>query len=207
MLQNLIHFYSSLNIPFAISLPLIVMTLQFFLIPFVVVHLQRSHPSLGYLLRIHPPYLSFSLSLTTYRNTSQRQRQIWFGQNNVQTTFESWWYDYDSLGARGHLSRGDIEVTLRFFKQFIHTLSRGYMVESFAMYPLLWSQCKQWSHAGYFWNVPPKVATGDILNENPGFFHNFVCNVSTMGLSHSLGLLSKCILKCDHNVPRGFFSK
>jgi len=40
-----------------------------------------------------------------------------------------------TLGARGHLSGGDIEVTLRFFKQFIHTLSRGYMVESFAMYP------------------------------------------------------------------------
>jgi len=63
-----------------------------------------------------------------------------------------------ALGARGHLSRGDIEVTLRFFKQFIHTLSRGYMVESFAMYLPLWSQCKQWSHAGYFWNVPPKVS-------------------------------------------------
>jgi len=46
-----------------------------------------------------------------------------------------------------------------------------------------------------------------MLNENPGFFHNFVCNVSTMGLSHSLRLLSESILKCDHNVPRGFFSK
>ena len=45
--------------------------------------------------------------------------------------------DERTLGARGHLSRGDIEVTLRFFKQFIHTLSRGYMVESFAMYPPL----------------------------------------------------------------------
>ena len=42
-----------------------------------------------------------------------------------------------TLGAKGHLSRGDIEVTLRFFKQFIHTLSRGYMVETFAMYPPL----------------------------------------------------------------------
>jgi len=30
-----------------------------------------------------------------------------------------------TLGAKGHLSRGDIEVTLRFFKQFIHTLPRG----------------------------------------------------------------------------------
>ena len=40
MLQNSIHFYSSLNIPFTISLSLIVMTLQFFLIPFVVVQFQ-----------------------------------------------------------------------------------------------------------------------------------------------------------------------
>jgi len=45
--------------------------------------------------------------------------------------------DQQALGARGHLSKGDIEVTLRFFKQFIHTLSKGYMVESFAMYPPL----------------------------------------------------------------------
>ena len=52
------------------------------------------------------------------------------------------WGDVDgstllSPGARGHLSGGDIEVTLRFFKQFIYTLSRGYMVETFAMYPPL----------------------------------------------------------------------
>jgi len=42
-----------------------------------------------------------------------------------------------SLGARGHLPRGYIEDTLRFFKQFVHTLSRGYMLVTFAMYPPL----------------------------------------------------------------------
>jgi len=79
------------------------------------------------------------------------------------------------------------------------------MLDSFAMYPPLWSQCDLWSHASHFWNVPPKVATGHMLNENPRFFHNFVCNVSTMGLSHSLRLLSKSILKCDHNVSCHYF--
>ena len=86
MLQNLIHFYSSLNICFTISLSLIVMTLQLLLIPFVVVHILRSHLSFGYELHIHPPYLSFSLSLTTYRNTSRRQRRIWFGHKHCTNT-------------------------------------------------------------------------------------------------------------------------
>jgi len=39
MLQNSIHFYSSLNIPFTISLSFMVMTLRLLLIPFVVVHI------------------------------------------------------------------------------------------------------------------------------------------------------------------------
>jgi len=42
-----------------------------------------------------------------------------------------------ALGARGHLPGGYIEDTLRFFKQFVHTLSRGYMLVTFAMYPPL----------------------------------------------------------------------
>ena len=42
-----------------------------------------------------------------------------------------------SLGARGHLPRGHIEDTLRFLKQCVHTLPRGYMLDSFEMYPPL----------------------------------------------------------------------
>jgi len=43
-----------------------------------------------------------------------------------------------TLGARGHLPRGHIEeVTLRFLKQFVHTVSRGYMLDPFVMYPPL----------------------------------------------------------------------
>ena len=76
-----------------------------------------------------------------------------------------WWWGSSiksTLGARGHLPGGHIEVTLWFFKQCVHTLPRGYMLDSFAMYPPLWSQCDLWSHAGHCWNVPPKVATGFI---------------------------------------------
>ena len=42
-----------------------------------------------------------------------------------------------SLGAKGHLPRGYIEDTLRFFKQFTQTVSRGYMLSSFKMCPPL----------------------------------------------------------------------
>ena len=38
------------------------------------------------------------------------------------------------LGARGHLPGGHIEDTLRFLKQCVHTLPRGYMLDSFEMY-------------------------------------------------------------------------
>jgi len=95
-----------------------------------------------------------------------------------------------ALGAKGHLPRGYIEDTLRFFKQFTQKVSRGYMLGSFTMYPPLWSKCDQGSHAGHFYNVPTKVATGYFLNGNPGFFHNSPHNVSTMCLSHSLRVLS-----------------
>ena len=42
-----------------------------------------------------------------------------------------------ALGARGYLPGGHIEDTLRFLKQFVHTLPRGYMLDSFEMYPPL----------------------------------------------------------------------
>ena len=42
-----------------------------------------------------------------------------------------------TLGAKGHLPRGYVEDTLRFFKQFTQKVSRGYMLSSFTMYPPL----------------------------------------------------------------------
>jgi len=78
-----IYFYSSLNIPFAISLSLTVMTLRFVLILCSCTSSTKS-PSFWLLTYLHPPYLSFSLPLTTYRNTSQNQRRIRFRQNIVQ---------------------------------------------------------------------------------------------------------------------------
>jgi len=65
-----IYFYSSLIIPFTISLSLIIMTLQFVLILCSCTNSAKLS-FISYLLCPHPPYLSFSLSLTIYRNTSQ----------------------------------------------------------------------------------------------------------------------------------------
>ena len=61
------------------------------------------------------------------------------GQGLVACTDSDWASDSDghSLGAKGHLPRGYIEDTLRFFKQFTQTVSRGYMLSSFTMYPPL----------------------------------------------------------------------
>jgi len=52
----------------------------------------------------------------------------------------------------------------------------------------------------FFHNYDHNVSSGYFLKETPGFFHNFVYNVTIMGLSHSLGVLLKSIQKCNHNV-------
>jgi len=43
-------------------------------------------PSFSYLLCLHPPYLSFSLSLTTYRNTSQDKGEYDSGTEHCTNT-------------------------------------------------------------------------------------------------------------------------
>ena len=40
-----------------------------------------------------------------------------------------------SLGAKGYLTSGYIEITLRFFKQFIQQVSSRYMLITFKKYP------------------------------------------------------------------------
>jgi len=162
-----IYFYSSLIIPFTISLSLIIIILWFVLILCSCTNSAKLS-FISYLLCPYPPYLSFSLSLMTYRNTSQDKGEYNLGTKHWTNTIRV----QMALGAKGHLPRGYIEVTLRFFKQFTQKVSRGYMLGSFTMYPPLWSKCDQGSHAGHFYNVPTKVATGYFLNGSPGFFHN-----------------------------------
>ena len=86
-----------------------------------------------------PSILHVAIPLRSWLNILNSQRQ-WL-------SLMICWSVLYTLGARGHLSRGYIEDTLWFYNQFVQTLSRGYMLESFTKYPPLWSQCKQWSHA------------------------------------------------------------
>ena len=81
----LIYFYSSLIIPFTISLFLIIMTLQFILILCSCMNSAKLS-FISYLLCLHPPYLSFSLSLTTYRNTSQDKGEYDSGTEHCTNT-------------------------------------------------------------------------------------------------------------------------
>jgi len=81
----LIYFYSSLIIPFTISLFLIIMTLQFILILCSCMNSAKLS-FISYLLCLHPPYLSFSLSLTTYRNTSQDKGEYDSGTEHYTNT-------------------------------------------------------------------------------------------------------------------------
>ena len=73
------------------------------------------------------------------------------------------------------------------------------------MNPIAHCECALWVHAGHTVKVPIKVATGHFVKELPGFFHDFVYNVSSICLSHSLRVLSKSAQLCGQNVPRGFF--
>ena len=67
----------------------------------------------------------------------------------------------------------------------------------------LWSICShfaQWVSCEFVQNKPAKSPTRYFLNEPPGFFDNFVQNLPTICLSHSLRVLSKNAQKFDHNV-------
>ena len=116
---------------------------------------------------------------------------------------------WNSLGARGHLPSGYIVITLWLFKQCGQPSASGDMLSSFRKCPSIWSQCALWVHAGHIVKVPIKVATGHFVKEIPGFFHDFVCNVPNVCLSHSLRVLSKSAQWCGHKVfshiSNGFF--
>ena len=68
--------------------------------------------------------------------------------------------------------------TLWLFKQCAQPSASEHMLSSFTKCPSIWSQCALWVHAGHIVKVPIKVATGYFVKELPGFFHNFVHNVS-----------------------------
>ena len=114
-----------------------------------------------------------------------------------------------SLGARMHLSRVYMVITLWFFKHFTQQKTPGYMLSFFEKKTPLWSPCTQGSNCDYIWKKTPlwsqctqqshgdciwkensTKTSGFFVKENPSFFHNFVYNVSTLNLSHSLRLLS-----------------
>jgi len=83
-----IHSHSSPNIPFTISLLLIVMTLQFTLIPFVVVHLLRSLLSFSYLLHFHSPYPLFLLITHDLQEHKSKTKANIFRQD---TLYKHYW--------------------------------------------------------------------------------------------------------------------
>jgi len=84
---------------------------------------------------------------------------------------------------------------------------RDYIVITFEKKAPLWSQCIQRSNCDYIWKENSIKSSGFFVKENPSFFHNFVHNVSTLNLSHSLKVLSQNALQCNQNVPSRFFSK
>ena len=116
---------------------------------------------------------------------------------------------FSLTGVRIHLSRVYMVIKLWFFKHFAQQKTPGYMLSflkrkphfdhhvprdqiviTFEKKKPLWSQCTQRSHSDHIWKENSTKTSGFFVKENPGFFHNFVHNVSTQNLSHSLRLLS-----------------
>ena len=119
----------------------------------------------------------------------------------ISLLFQPCYIDYCvSLGARGYLPSVYIVITLWFFKQCAQSSAGGDVLSSFTKCPSIWSQCALWVHAGCIVKVPIKMAIGHFVKELPCFFHDFVYNVSSICLSHSLGVLSKYVQWCGHKV-------
>ena len=85
-----------------------------------------------------------------------------------------------TLGARMHLSRVYMVITLWFFKDFAQQKTPGYMLSFFEKKTPLWLPCTQGSNCDYIWKENSTKTSGFFVKENPGFFHNFVHNVSTL---------------------------
>jgi hypothetical protein len=64
-------------------------------------------------------------------------------------------------------------ISLWFFKQYIHTISRGYVLSSFWKSPSIWSQGSQWIHCDYIKKKTSHGPTGYILKESTDFFMIF----------------------------------
>jgi len=110
MLQNSIHFHSSLNIPFTISLVLIIMTLRFRLISFVVVFILRSSSHLViyfaftlltfFLLLI--TLLTFFLLLVTH-NLQEHKSKMKANTFRQDTLYKHYWSP-DGMTTTSHMT-------------------------------------------------------------------------------------------------------
>ena len=83
---------------------------------------------------------------------------------------------------------GTCWVFLKRKPHFDHHVPSNQIVITFEKKTPLWSQCTQRSHGDYIWKENRTKTSGFFVKENPSFFHNFVHNVSTPNLSHSLRL-------------------
>jgi len=104
---------------------------------------------------------------------------------------DTWWLHCDFLSTS--LNKKPLDtcwVILQRKLHFDHHVPRDQIVITFEKKTPLWSQCTQRSHGDYIWKENSTKTSGFFVKENPGFFHNFVHNVSTPNLSHSLRLLS-----------------
>ena len=117
-----------------------------------------------------------------------------------------------STGGKGALIQGGHWGYIEVFKQFIHTLSRGYMVESFAMYPattswVLWGFMVKLNYIEVslwlLWKEPP----GDIvITLQDTFWKKSQWVAQTHG-----GHIAKKVVKEPRvfiqNVPGGYFGR
>ena len=120
-------------------------------------------------------------------------QQCWtshWGQECMYPGF-TWWLHCDFLSTL--LSKKPLGTCWVFLKRkphFDHHVPRDQIVITFEKKTPLWLQCTQRSHGDYIWNENSTKTSGFFVKGNPSFFHNFVHNVSTLDLSHSLRLLS-----------------
>jgi len=104
---------------------------------------------------------------------------------------DTWWLHCDFLSTS--LSKKPLDtcwVILQRKLHFDHHVPSDHIVIIFEKKTPLWSQCTQRSHGDYIPKENSTKTRGFFVKENPGFFHNFVHNVSTLDLSHSFRILS-----------------
>jgi len=134
-------------------------------------------PSFGYLLCLHPPYLSFSLSLTTYRNTSQNQRRIRFRQNIVQH-----YSNPDGMTTTSHTIRSQHSPSPN--PDFPISLASGCRRPGLPLHTGGKGQCTQQVHCKYItrkWIKYPPITHLVHCNHIQNFPSQYHCSVPSAG--------------------------